>query len=133
MFEKDYLMRLVNTFFNALNRIINSIEKDDIENVRIQIIDAYKLLGNDSSFFLNNNLDKIFLFFKEKEGDYLKRVNMLAELMYQDSRVNKKKETKNLFLDKSILLFEYYIENTKEYSFGLNRKLHVMKNERERL
>lgn len=133
MFEKDYLMRLVNTFFNALNRIINSIEKDDIENVRIQIIDAYKLLGNDSSFFLNTNLDKIFLFFKEKEGDYLKRVNMLAELMYQDSRVNKKKETKNLFLDKSILLFEYYIENTKEYSFGLNRKLHVMKNERERL
>jgi hypothetical protein len=133
MFEKDYLMRLVNTFFNALNRIINSIEKDDIENVRIQIIDAYKLLGNDSSFFLNTNLDKIFLFFKEKEGNYLKRVNMLAELMYQDSRVNKKKETKNLFLDKSILLFEYYIENTKEYSFGLNRKLHVMKNERERL
>ena len=37
MFEKDYLMRLIKTLMDAINRIVNSINKEDIEVVTDEI------------------------------------------------------------------------------------------------
>jgi hypothetical protein len=44
MFEKDYLMRLIQTLMDAINRIVNSINKDDIEGAKIQLSDSFRLL-----------------------------------------------------------------------------------------
>ena len=129
MIEKDYFMRLVATLFDAINQIINGIENDDIENVKIQIDHSYKLLGNESSFFIDEDFEEILKLFKTKDGDYLMRVQMLSELMYYDSLIQKNNELKNIILKKSIRLLEYYIKNTKEYSFEINNKLIAMKNE----
>ncbi|MDD3721612.1 MAG: hypothetical protein PHW92_03865 [Lutibacter sp.] len=129
MIEQDYLMRFINTFFDSINQIINGISRDDIENVKIQISHSYKLLGNESSFFIDEDFEEIFKLFKTKDGDYLKRVQMLSELMYYDSLIQKNIEIKNNILKKSIYLLEYYIENTKEFSFEINNRLTTMKNE----
>ncbi|MFA5299658.1 MAG: hypothetical protein WC389_15830 [Lutibacter sp.] len=129
MIEKDYFMRLVATLFDAINQIINGIENDDIENVKIQIDHSYMLLGNESSFFIDEDFEEILKLFKTKDGDYLKRVQMLSELMYYDSLIQKNNELKNIILNKSIRLLEYYIKNTKEYSSEINNKLIAMKNE----
>ena len=129
MIEKDYFMRLIATLFDAINQIINGIENDDIENVKIQIDHSYMLLGNESSFFIDEDFEEILKLFKTKDGDYLKRVQMLSELMYYDSLIQKNNELKNIILKKSIRLLEYYIKNTKEYSFEINNKLIAMKNE----
>ena len=34
MFEKDYLMKLIQTLLDAINKIINSIDKEDIEGAK---------------------------------------------------------------------------------------------------
>ena len=119
MFEKDYLMRLFTDFMNALNQILNSINKNNIDDAKKQINYNYQLLGNDSSYFLNNNIDNIVTFLKKKEGNYLKRIQMLAELMYCDSLVQNDLRTKKIVLKKSILLLEFYSQNTKEFSFDI--------------
>ena len=46
MFEKDYLMRLIQTLLDAINKILNSIDNEDIEGAKKQISDSFRLLGN---------------------------------------------------------------------------------------
>ena len=128
MEKRDYLMRLISIFMNALNRIINCIDLDDIENAKIQINEAYALLDADSNYFQDSDLDTIISFFKDKEGDHFKRVEMLSQLMYYDSLVQKSDFTKQQKLKKAIALLEYQNLYSEEYSLELNNQLSQMKN-----
>ena len=82
MFEKDYLMRLIQTLLDSINKIVNSIDKEDIEGAKIQLSDSYKLLGNEEEYFSETNYIELIEFFKLKDGNYLKRVEFLACLLY---------------------------------------------------
>ena len=64
MEERDYLMRLITFFMNALSRIINCIDLNDIENAKTQINEAYAFLDADSNYFQDSDLETIILFFK---------------------------------------------------------------------
>lgn len=126
MLRKDYLMRLVTTFFESLSKIENGLDNGN-ENMHLYISDTYNLLGNTQNYFLNSDLEEIYIFFKEKEGDYLKRVEMLAELIYVDSKNQNNKE----YLKRAKDLLEFYLKNTKEYSFELQSKFKTIKTELE--
>ena len=89
MLEKDYLMRLIQTLLDAINKIANSIDKADIEGAKIQLSDSFRLLGNKEDFFFDTQCEEIIEFFKLKEGDYLKRVQLLAELLYLSANIEK--------------------------------------------
>ena len=128
MEERDYLLRLITVFMNALNRILNCIDLDDTKNTKIQINEAYALLDADSNYFQDSDLDTIISFFKDKEGDHFKRVEMLSQLMYYDSLVQKSDFTKQQKLKKAIALLEYQNLYSEEYSFELNNQLSQMKN-----
>ena len=124
MFQKDFLMRQITAFIDALNQIINSIDKNDAEGAKININDAYSLLGNNAEHFLNTNIKDLLKSFNKNDGSDLKRIQFLAQLMYYDSITRSKH--KKIILKKSILLMEYYIKNTKEYSFEMNALLQNM-------
>ena len=126
MLRKDYLMRLVTTFFESLSKIENGLDNGN-ENMHLYISDTYNLLGNTQNYFLYSDLEEIYIFFKEKEGDYLKRVEMLAELIYVDSKNQNNKE----YLKRAKDLLEFYLKNTKEYSFELQSKFKTIKKELE--
>jgi hypothetical protein len=128
MEERDYLLRLITVFMNALNRILNCIDLDDTKNAKIQINEAYALLDADSNYFQDSDLDTIISFFKDKEGDHFKRVEMLSQLMYYDSLVQKSDFTKQQKLKKAIALLEYQNLYSEEYSLELNNQLSQMKN-----
>jgi hypothetical protein len=130
MFEKD-LMRLIQTLMDAINRIVNSINKDDIEGAKIQLSDSFRLLGNQKEYFYNTEYEELIEFFKLEEGNYLKRVEFLAELIYLDATIEEDKILKYEKFEKSKKLFEYYSEFSKEYSFEINNKLVFIKNELE--
>ena len=132
MFKKDYLMRLIQTLMDAINRIINSIDKDDIEGAKIQLSDSFRLLGNQDEYFYNTEYEELIEFFKLEEGNYLKRVEFLAELIYLDATIEEDKTSKFEKFEKSKNLFQHYIEYSKEYSFDLNNKLILIKNELEK-
>ena len=132
MFKKDYLMRLIQTLMDAINRIVNSIDKDDIEGAKIQLSDSFRLLGNQDEYFYNTEYEELIEFFKLEEGNYLKRVEFLAELIYLDATIEEDKTSKFEKFEKSKNLFQHYIEYSKEYSFDLNNKLILIKNELEK-
>ena len=131
MFEKDYLMRLIQTLMDAINRIVNSINKEDIEGAKKQISDSYRLLGNEEDYFSKTDYKELIEFFKSKEGNYLKRVKFLAEFIYLEATIEENKILKYEKFEKSKKLFEYYSEFSKEYSFEINNKLVFIKNELE--
>ena len=89
MFEKDYLMKLIQTLLDAINKIINSIDKEDIEGAKKQISDSYRLLGNEEDYFSKTDYKELIEFFKSKEGNYLKRVKFLAEFIYLEATIEK--------------------------------------------
>ena len=132
MFKKDYLMRLIQTLMDAINRIVNSIDKDDIEGAKIQLSDSFRLLGNQDEYFYNTEYEELIEFFKLEEGNYLKRVEFLAEFIYLDATIEEEKTSKFEKFEKSKNLFQHYIEYSKEYSFDLNNKLILIKNELEK-
>jgi hypothetical protein len=131
MFEKDYLMKLIQTLLDAINKIINSIDKEDIEGAKNQISDSYRLLGNEEDYFSKTDYKELIEFFKSKEGNYLKRVKFLAEFIYLEATIEENKILKYEKFEKSKKLFEYYSEFSKEYSFEINNKLVFIKNELE--
>ena len=131
MFEKDYLMKLIQTLLDAINKIINSIDKEDIEGAKKQISDSYRLLGNEEDYFSKTDYKELIEFFKSKEGNYLKRVKFLAEIIYLEATIEDDKILKYEKFEKSKKLFEYYSEFSKEYSFEINNKLVFIKNELE--
>ena len=131
MFEKDYLMRLIQTLLDAINKILNSIDNEDIEGAKKQISDSYRLLGDEDEYFSKTDYKQLIDFFKSKEGNYLKRVEFLAELIYLEATIEENKILKYEKFEKSKKLFEYYSEFSKEYSFEINNKLVFIKNELE--
>lgn len=129
MFEKDYLMRLIQTLLDAINKIVNCIDKEDIEGAKIQLSDSFRLLGNKEEYFLNTHCKELIEFFKLKEGDYLKRVQLLAELFYLDARIEKNDILKLKKIKKAKTLFQHYTKFSKEYSFEVSNKLILINNE----
>lgn len=122
-------MRLIQTFLDAINKIVNSIDKEDIEGAKKQISDSYRLIGNEEDYFSKTDYKELIEFFKSKEGNYLKRVKFLAELIYLEATIEDDKILKYEKFEKSKKLFEYYSEFSKEYSFEINNKLIFIKNE----
>ncbi|MCD8406477.1 hypothetical protein LNI96_00870 [Tenacibaculum dicentrarchi] len=129
MFQKDYLMRLIETLLDAINKIVNSIDKEDIERAKMQLRDSFRLLGKEEDYFHNTNCDELIKFFKSKEGNYLKRVQLLAELLYLDSRIEKNDILKLESIKKAKTLLLYYTKFSKEYSFEVNNKLMLINSE----
>jgi hypothetical protein len=114
---------------DAINRIVNSINKDDIEGAKIQLSDSFRLLGNQEEYFYNTEYEELIELFKLEEGNYLKRVEFLAELIYLDATIEENKRSKFEKFEKSKNLFQHYIEYSKEYSFDINNKLILIKSE----
>ena len=128
MIEKDILMNLIYVFFKALNDIANNIKNGELKNLHKEISTTYTLLGNSSKFFIEEDINIIMEFFKDKNGDHLKRVNMLIELMYLDSKIKTEESIKTKLVSKNIKLLEYYLLHSNEYSYKLNSLLIEMKN-----
>ena len=123
MLEKDYIMRIIQAFMEAVGRITKSINDNDLSKARIHIDETYDLVGNSSGFFLEKDTPDIVDFLKSKEDDYLKRVSMLAELMQLDATVENKQGKELELLKKSKLLYEHYIASSKDFSIDINNKL----------
>lgn len=132
MFEKDYLMRLVQTLLDAINKIVNSIDKEDIEGAKIQLSNSYSLLGNKEDYFYNTDYEEIITFFKLKEGNYLKRIELLGELFFLDALIETNKIIKKNKIGKAKKLFNHYLQFSNEYSFEIRNKLILIKNELEK-
>ena len=118
MIERDFIMRLIRQFFEALNDFLSSSKKDKSED----IIMMYNTYVGPSEFLHGDDIQSIIKSFdKYGEEERLYRMEMLAELYLAESKINEKE--RESLLRKSYILFQYINANSNTYSFDRINKI----------
>jgi len=129
MYEKDYIMRQIQEFFNALRKILRLIDesKTKIEDINIQLNELYvKYFEKEKDFFYTNSVDTIISYFDNniKSLDTINKIKMLSELMYYSIIIEKTDNKIDLL--KKVLQFYEYIENCSN-SFSIEQNNRIKK------
>lgn len=126
MYQKDYFLKHIEAFLNAMKEIVLSIKNEDKIKAQKQITDSFLFFNNSESFFLEAEVHEIVQFLSKEENG-LEKIHLLAELFITDAKINlfRRKNT----LSKAILLLEHYSNATKTMSFDTMNKISKAKSQ----
>jgi hypothetical protein len=127
MYEKDFIIRLIQSFFEAILRINDKIENGDIESAKTDIEKTYELLGESATFFRKATFNDLLIFLNQEHDVQLKKIDLLATLISTDAKIQSSKTLKCSMLKKAKKLWEYYNHNSKEFSFEREEQLVYIK------
>lgn len=118
MIEKDFIMRILQQFFLALNSLLGNLDENKIEETRIQLKDLYVTYFEKSSqYYYSINIDELLNQFKSNEEFWkYERIEMLAELYYYDGIISIDSAFKNDLLNKVLMLYDYLEEMSNSFS-----------------
>lgn len=123
MLQRDYIMRLIQLFFEAVAKFVRSKEGKDQDTLRLELDNLYKtFLKYPRGHFSDKSIDEIIHSFNEEDALY--RIEIAAELIYQEALlggVNKP------LLKKALALFEYVDLSGETFSFDRQRKVGEIK------
>lgn len=127
MLERDYIMRLIRDFFDALEKLKVKSQKENKPTLQLEIKSMYRAYFTQSeNFFYEQDINYI-LFYLETTfppHELLQRVEILAELMYFDGSIQT--ETgKKLLWSKSLALLLYL--DTHSNTFSMERRNKITK------
>lgn len=128
MHEKDYLLKFINNLTEAITRILIGIEKNDMAESRLEIDKAYEMFGKKSVFFRSKSLDEIIRHIRHQNDYDLKKLDLLAELIFIESKLEASEEVKCEMLQKAYRLWGYYIKYSREYSFEREQNISFIEN-----
>ena len=119
MLQRDYIMRLIQLFFEALAKFLRNKENQKLDVLRPELDELYKtFLKYPRDHFKDMSIDEIINSFNDEEKLY--KLEIVAELFYQDALLG---EVDRLLLEKSLALFRYVDLNGDVFSFDRNRKV----------
>ncbi len=128
MLQRDYILRLVREFTEALEKLLEEKEKKDVPEVQVQLQSMYRAYFNHPpSFYYEQDAEYILNDLQQHyEGEaFLGRIDMLSELMYQDALLKVPEE--QAFLSKKVLcLLKYLDAHSDTFSFERRRKISEM-------
>jgi hypothetical protein len=111
MYQKDYILRMIEMLGELLRALFGLINKRQFTQAEESIGEAYlTMLRKDSSFFQEIPAYKLTKTLLEDHNYTHQHLEILAELMYAEAELNfaKNKKTESLeFYRKSLLLFEF--------------------------
>lgn len=120
MLQKDYILRLLSKFFEALHLYLDRKRKGSED----QIETFYTNYFQPSQFYIDNTKENVLNSLSEypkDEEEY--RMEMLAELLCQDALERKEESVKVNLLKKSLFLYERLDTLSSTYSFERKRKI----------
>lgn len=130
MYEQDYLLKVIEEFFQSLNKAIHGTHFDGGPEPEDKLADLYgSYFQADSSFFYANSAVTIFTFLRERcnEHDLCMHIEMFAELLYQDGILKSELSEKINLFGKALFFFEYVEQESNTYSMEREEKLHFLK------
>lgn len=131
MYEEDYFMKLIQEFFQALNKAIHG--KKSLDNPSDQENCVSDLYGSyfqaDSAFFYGYDVMTILGFLRERceEQDLPMMIEMISELFYQDALLKTDDALKNNLLEKALFFLSYLDEQSDTYSVERKDKIALIK------
>ena len=126
MYQKDYFLKHVEVFLNAIKEILLNIKNEDNIKAQKQITDSFLFFNNSEFFFVEADINEIIQFLNKEENG-LEKINLLAELYITDAKINLSRKRK--VLTKAIFLLEYYSNETKTISFDTINKISKAKSQ----
>ena len=132
MIERDYIMRILQDFFNAIAKMMRlNVDDTDTSHIQERFNDMYKQFFRRPAAYFYETEKEFLLNNPEQEGrseqDTLARVQMLSELLYQDGLIKKQIPEKCMLLEKALYLLEYQNRNSRTFSWERNEKINEIK------
>lgn len=131
MFQKDYILRMIEMIGDLIAAILGLIKKGDLEQAE-KMIDRgyYELLRRDASFFQlipkEHLTDRLLGEHHYTNG----HLTVLAELFYAEAMVSQasgKLDNSRVCYEKSLLLLEFLEQDDKTYSDKRIEKMNLIK------
>ena len=131
MFQKDYILRMIEMIGDLIAAILGLIKKGDLEQAEKMIERGYyELLRRDASFFQlipkEHLTDKLLGDHHYTNG----HLTVLAELFYAEAMVSKaydKRDNSRVCFEKSLLLLEFLEQSDKTYSDKRIERMNLIK------
>ena len=116
MFERDYIMRILQTFFEDLAKLLHGQHRLDDDRQLEAFGDLYKkyLKDNREHYYASSVENLTASFNGDPDGIY--KAEMLAVLLYHDASLQKDKTVRKEFLEKSLALYRYLDVQSKVFS-----------------
>lgn len=125
MLQRDYILRLLREFTEMLEKLIEEKDKKGGPEVQLQLHSIYRAYFNHPpAFYYEQDAEYILNDLRQNyEGEeFLTRIDMLSELIYQDALLKEPQEEKYL-LRKSLYLLKYLDSHSDTFSLERRGKI----------
>lgn len=123
MLEKDYIMRLIRQFFEALEKLKEKKGKETETTLQMETSGMYRsYFHQPQDFFYEAGMNIILAYMQARftEEECLKRIELLAELIHFDASLKSSKETQIALEQKALELLNF--ADTHSDTFSLERR-----------
>ena len=120
MYRKDYILRLITLFAEAIGKILGLIKEKKFEEASETIKNAYlDFLQKEAAFFSAIPKDKLTQTLLQDHNYTNDHLEILAHLFFAEAEFNYKLGRKKEclpFIEKALLLFEFINKESKTFS-----------------
>lgn len=137
MYQKDYILRMIEMIGEFIAALLGFLKKGEIEKAE-EILDNayYDFLKEDAAYFRKIPKDKLTRDLLEKHNYTNNHLEILSELFYAEAELAnaKKKMSVSLeYYEKSLILLEFIVEESRTFSIEKSRKADLLKSNISRL
>ena len=133
MYQKDFILRMIEMLAELVAGILGLIKKGDFQKASQSIDNAYHdILKQDSKKFNNIPITKLTENLIQEHNYTNGHLEILSELFYAQAELLYAQRKLNeclLYYKKSLLLLEFVIKESKTFSFEKQSKLMYLNNQ----
>ena len=128
MLEKDYIMRLIRQFFEALEKLIEKRGKEEGTTLQIEVNGMYRSYFHQPQDF-EAGMDIILAYMQARfsEEECLQRMELLAELLRFDASLKPSTEEGQMLNEKALELLTFADTHSDTFSLERRRKMEEIK------
>ena len=136
MVERDYIMRMLQEFFEAIAKVVRRESpgmEPDVSLMQEQFNDMYsQFFRLPAGYFYDMEKEEILdalMTEGHSNSDTFAKVQMLSELLYQDGLIKKEISERCRLLEKSLFLLEFLDSHSRTFSWDRRQKIEDIKKE----
>ncbi|BAR48379.1 hypothetical protein TFKS16_1274 [Tannerella forsythia KS16] len=129
MIEQDYILKILQEFFEAIAKVVRRSDEDD-EAATADMQARYNAIYEQffrcpAHHFYEIEKEDLLndLWTENSEQKALAKMRMLSELLYRDALIKKEGSLRYDLLEKALLLLEFLQQNSKTYSWDQENKM----------
>jgi hypothetical protein len=132
MYQKDYILRMIEIIGDLIRGIIGLITRGDLKLADKKLNEAYyTMLRKDAWFFQNIPINELTKTLIEEHNYTNEHLHILAELFYAEAALRYAKNNRAdslLYYKKSLALFEFIDKAGRTYSGERLEKMKLIRN-----